>query len=74
MSEKTQKDNPEIYKENRRDGIPSPQHRTYHRFRRNRNNKRREELLKRITIEGIEIKNLGENRATRQVGFEIDDC
>ena len=29
---------------------------------------------KRIIIEGIEIKNLGENRANRQVGFEIDDC
>ena len=29
---------------------------------------------KRIIIEGIEIKNLEENRANRQVGFEIDDC
>ena len=29
---------------------------------------------RRILIEAIEIKNLGENRMNRQVGFEIDDC
>ena len=29
---------------------------------------------RRIIIEGMEIKSLGENRANRQVGFEIDKC
>jgi hypothetical protein len=29
---------------------------------------------RRIIIEGMESKSLGENRANRQVGFEIDKC
>ena len=29
---------------------------------------------RRIIIEGMEIKKLGDNRANRQVGFEIDNC
>ena len=28
---------------------------------------------RRLIIEGMEIKKLGENRANRQVGYEIDD-
>ena len=29
---------------------------------------------RRIIIEGMEIKKLGDNRANRQVGYEIDNC
>ena len=29
---------------------------------------------RRFIIEGMEIKKLGENRANRQIGYEIDEC
>ena len=29
---------------------------------------------RRLIIEGMEIKKLGNNRANRQVGYEIDEC
>ena len=29
---------------------------------------------RRFIIEGMEIKKLGENKANRQIGYEIDEC
>ena len=74
MSEKTQKT---ILKSTKKtDGMAYHHHSTGHTI-----NFEETEIItevknywKRIIIEGIKIKNLGENRANRQVGIEIDDC
>ena len=71
-----QEANTKINKEKRWDGIPPPRHSLEHNidFEGTKIFMEEKNYWRMLIIEGMEIKNLGDNRANRQVGYEIDEC